>query len=250
MYPELDLGPITLQTFGICFALAFAAAGAVIAVRLRELGKPPDWAYEITIAGLIGGLVGSRIDYVIQNYGKVSDDLLRNLFSGSGLVWFGGAVGGAAGILLWARHRGWLTARIADVTAVPLALGYAIGRVGCQLSGDGDYGKASNLPCAMAYPDGTVPTRQEVQPTPVYETLAMGLVALLLWNLRDRFRPGALFALYLVLAGLERFLVEFVRRNDELVAGLTLPQVIGLVMIAGGGAWLLSRRRELRPAAV
>jgi phosphatidylglycerol---prolipoprotein diacylglyceryl transferase len=248
MYPELDLGPITLQTFGICFALGFIAAGAVIGVRLRELGKPADWAYEITFAGLIGGLVGSRVDYLIQNYDKVSDDLFGSFFSGSGLVWFGGAVGGAAGILLWARHRRWLTARMVDVTAVPLALGYAIGRVGCQVSGDGDYGKASNLPWAMAYPDGTAPTRQEVQPTPVYETLSMGLVALLLWNLRDRFRPGALFALYLVLAGLERFLVEFVRRNDELVAGLTLPQVISLAMIAGGGAWLLSRRRELRPA--
>ena len=88
--------------------------------------------------------------------------------------------------------------RLLDLAAAPLALGYAIGRIGCQLSGDGDYGRASDVPWAMSYPDGTVPTTEEVHPTPVYETLAMGLVAWLLWRWRDRFRPGVLFALYLV----------------------------------------------------
>jgi len=249
MYPELHLGPLTLQTFGICFAFGFIAAGAVIAVRLRELGKPSDWAYEMVFAALLGGLMGSRLDYVLQNYDKVKDDFFGSLFSGSGLIWFGGALGGAIGIILWARWRHWLTARMLDTAAIPLALGYAIGRVGCQVSGDGDYGTASNLPWAMAYPDGTVPTHEEVHPTPVYETLSMGLVALLLWNLRDRFRPGVLFAIYLVLAGLERLLVELVRRNEEVVAGLTLPQVISVGMIVAGSAWLVARRHELRPVA-
>ena len=77
----------------------------------------------------------------------------------------------------------------------------------------------------MAYPDGTVPTTEEVHPTPVYETLVMGLVAWFLWRKRDRMRPGGLFALYLVLAGAERFLVEFLRRNDPVALGLTLPQL-------------------------
>ena len=102
--------------------------------------------------------------------------------------------------------------------AVPLALGYAIGRIGCQLSGDGDYGKAWDGPWAMAYPHGTVPTHQTVHPTPIYETLAMGLVAYLLWRLRDRYRPGILFAIYLVCAGVERLLVEFIRRNADVGA--------------------------------
>jgi phosphatidylglycerol:prolipoprotein diacylglycerol transferase len=129
---------------------------------------------------------------------------------------------------------------------VPLALGYAIGRCGCQLSGDGDYGKASDLPWAMAYPKGTVPTTTEVHPTPVYETLAMGTVALVLWNLRDRFRPGLLFALYLVLAGVERILVEFIRRNDELALGLTLPQWLSVVMVVAGGVWLARERGQVQ----
>jgi phosphatidylglycerol---prolipoprotein diacylglyceryl transferase len=248
--PELDLGPVTLQTFGLCFAAGFLAAGALLAQRLRELGKPADWAYEIIFAGLIGGLTGSRIDYVAQNWDKASDDLLGSFFSGSGLVWFGGLLGGAIGVLVWARWRGWLSLELLDTTGLGLALGYAIGRVGCQLSGDGDYGTASDLPWAMAYPDGTVPTTEEVHPTPIYETLAMGLGTLLLWRLRDRFRPGVLFALYLVLAGTERLLVEFVRRNDEVVLGLTLPQLVSVALITAGCALLLRWRDRLAPSAV
>src|ERR671914_1011059 len=201
MQPEIDLGPIELQTFGICFALGFLASGALIVRRLRELGRPPDWAYEIVFAALIGGLVGSRLDFLIQNWDEVSGDLLGNIFSGSGLVWFGGLVGGALGVVLWARWRGWLGLQLLDTCSVPLAIGYAIGRVGCQVSGDGDYGTRSDLPWAMAYPEGTVATTEEVHPTPVYETLASGAIALVLWRLRDRFRPGVLFAFYLVLAG-------------------------------------------------
>ena len=251
MLPELNLGPLTLQTFGICFAAGFLVAGAVIGRRLRELGKPPDWSYEIAFSALIGGLVGSRLDYVIQNWDEVSDDLVGNIVSGTGLVWFGGLVGGAAGVLLWAWLRGFLERRLLDLCAPSLAVGYAIGRIGCQLSGDGDYGTKTDLPWAMAYPDGTIRTLDEVHPTPVYETVSMGLVALLLWNLRDRLPPGGLFALYLVLAGAERFLVEIVRRNDEVVAGLTQPQLLSIAMVVAGAAWLMrlgGGSAEPRPA--
>jgi phosphatidylglycerol:prolipoprotein diacylglycerol transferase len=253
MQPELDLGPITLQTFGIMFALGFLAAGAVLWKRLGELGKPPDWAYEIIFSGLVGGLVGSRIDFIIQN----DADLLDSIFSGSGLVWYGGVIGGAVGVLAWGWYRGMLGPALLDLAAVPLTLGYAIGRIGCQLSGDGDYGKDWDGPWAMGYPDGTVPTAPgvEVHPTPVYETLAMGAVAYLLWRMRDRYRPGILFALYLVLAGTERLLVEFVRRNEDVALGLTQPQLISVAMILAGTVWLLlvSRRsglrRDAQPAA-
>ncbi|MGI8944954.1 MAG: prolipoprotein diacylglyceryl transferase [Thermoleophilaceae bacterium] len=238
MFPELDLGPLTLQTFGISFALGFLASGALIARRLKEISKPPDWAYEIAFAALVGGLVGARLNYIVGNYDS-ADGLFGNLFSGSGLVWYGGLLGGAIGVLLWAHRRGFLERRLLDLCAPSLALGNAIGRVGCQLSGDGDYGRASDLPWAMAYPEGTVSTLEQVHPTPVYETVALGLSALLLWSLRDRVRPGALFALYLVLSGTERLLVEFVRRNEDVLVGLTQAQLISAVMIAGGLAWLM-----------
>jgi phosphatidylglycerol:prolipoprotein diacylglycerol transferase len=247
LLPEIDIGPLELQTFGICFALGFLAAGAVVTRRLRELRKPPDWGYEMIFASLVGGLVGSRLDYVVQNWDQVADDLLGNLFSGSGLIWFGGAVGGCIGVVLWARWRGWLTWQMFDTSCVPLALGYAIGRIGCQLSGDGDYGIASDLPWAMAYPDGTVPTTEEVHPTPVYETLAIGIGTLVLWRLRDRFAPGVLFGLYLILAGGERLLIEIIRRNDSVVAGLTLPQLVSLAFLAIGATIVYARRDALRP---
>jgi phosphatidylglycerol---prolipoprotein diacylglyceryl transferase len=245
--PELHIGPLTLQTFGICFGLAFLLCGLVLARRFKEIGKPRDWAYEMIFAGLVGGLVGARVDYLAQNWDKVSHDLLGNLFSGSGLVWLGGLAGGAVGVVIWAWRKDFLGLALLDVAAVPLALGYAIGRIGCQLSGDGDYGTKSDLPWAMAYPKGTVPTTQHVHPTPVYETVAMGTVALVLWNLRDRFRPGVLFALYLVLAGTERLLVEFIRRNDVAALGLTLPQLLSVVMMVAGALWLM-RVRGRAPA--
>jgi phosphatidylglycerol:prolipoprotein diacylglycerol transferase len=113
------------------------------------------------------------------------------------------------------------------------------------VAGDGDYGQRWDGPWAMPYPDGTVPTDAPVHPTPIYETLAMGLGAWVLWRMRHAVRPGVLWGAYLLLAGGERFLVEFVRRNEAVLAGLTVPQLQSLGLILGGVAWLwiLSRRR-------
>ena len=159
----------------------------------------------------------------------------------------------ALAVLLWAWYRDFLGLALFDLAAPALALGYAIGRCGCQLSGDGDYGKAWDGPWAMAYPDGTVPTDQEVHPTPIYEALAMGIGAWVLWRLRDRFRSGILFALYLVYAGAERFLVEFLRRNDDVALGLTTAQLESLTMVFAGLVWMavIWRRHGTlaRPAA-
>jgi phosphatidylglycerol:prolipoprotein diacylglycerol transferase len=252
--PTIHLGPVTVQTFGICFALAFVAAGLVFGRRLKEIGKPVDWAYEAVIYALVGGLIGSRLYYVVENYDQVKNDFFGHLFSGSGLVWYGGAIGGAIGVIIWAYRRGMLNLVLLDISSVPLAVGYAVGRIGCQVSGDGDYGRSWDGPWAMAYPHGTVPTHHAVQPTPIYETLAMGLVAYALWRLRDRFRPGILFALYLILSGVERLLVEFLRRNTADVLGLTQPQVESIIAIIVGVAWiaLASQRGPLlrtpRPA--
>jgi phosphatidylglycerol:prolipoprotein diacylglycerol transferase len=255
MKPEIDVLGISVKTFGVTFALGFAACGLLVARRLRELGKPVDWAYEIVFAALVGGVVGARAYYVVQHYDQAKHDLVGSVFSGSGLVWYGGAIGGAIGVVAWMRWRGALELTMFDMCATALALGYAIGRIGCQVSGDGDYGIRSSLPWAMGYPHGTVPTPPgvRVQPTPIYETVTMCLIAYLLWWLRDRVRPGVVFALYLVLSGLERFLVEFVRRNNEVLAGLTAPQLESLVLCAIGSVWLAMMTRgggvaALRPS--
>jgi phosphatidylglycerol---prolipoprotein diacylglyceryl transferase len=255
MKPEIEIIGISIKTFGVMFALGFLACGAVIARRLRELGKPVDWSYEIVFAALVGGIVGARGYYVIQNYDQVEHNLLGSVFSGSGLVWYGGAIGGAIGVLAWMRWRGVLELRMLDMCATALALGYGIGRIGCQVSGDGDYGIRSSLPWAMGYPHGTLPTPPgvRVQPTPIYETVAMCVLAYLLWQLRDRVRPGVVLALYCIGSGLERFLVEFVRRNNEVLVGLTAPQLESVVVCVIGLVWLgiMIRRggtAALRPA--
>ena len=240
MQPEIDLFGIPIKTFGMMFALGFLASGAVIHRRMKEQGKPVDWAYEMIFAALVGGLVGARLIWMLENLDQVKGDVFGSIFSGSGLVWYGGVIGGAAVVCLWARRKGWLGLQTLDMAAVPLAVGNAIGRIGCQLSGDGDYGKAWDGPWAMGYPHGTVPTApgETVHPTPIYETLAMGLIAWLLWTLRDVFRPGVLFALWLLLAGTERLLVEFLRRNDQVLLGLTVPQLQSVAMMIAGTIWL------------
>jgi phosphatidylglycerol---prolipoprotein diacylglyceryl transferase len=250
--PEIDILGVSIKTFGVMFALGFLACGAVVARRLRELGRPVDWAYEIVFAALIGGVVGARLYFLIQNYNQVNGHLAASIFSGSGLVWYGGAIGGAIGVTLWMRWRGALELQMFDMCATALALGYAIGRIGCQVSGDGDYGIRSSLPWAMGYPHGTVPTPPgvRVQPTPIYETVAMCLLAYVLWHLRDRVRPGVIFALYLLLSGLERFLVEFIRRNKEVLVGLTAPQIESAALIVIGSVWLFEIVRRGGTAAL
>ena len=114
MQPELSLGPITLQTFGICFALAFICGGVLIWRRFDELGWPVDWVYEIGFVAVAGGFIGARLDYILENYSDVSDDLLGNVFSGSGLIWYGGAIGGTIGLVIWAWYRGCLGTEILD----------------------------------------------------------------------------------------------------------------------------------------
>jgi phosphatidylglycerol:prolipoprotein diacylglycerol transferase len=246
--PSIDILGLSVKTFGLCFGASFLLCGLVLARRLRELERPVDWAYEIIFAGLVGGLVGARLWYVADHTDDLSDDVLGTLFGGSGLVWYGGALGGALAVVLWARRRSFAGLTLLDLCAPALALGYAGGRVGCQISGDGDYGEPWDGPWAMAYPDGAVPTDVKVHPTPIYESLAMGIAALVLWRLRDRLAPGRLFALYLVFAGVERFLVEFIRRNQDVALGLTLAQLFSLAMLAVGAAWL-ARASRGTPAA-
>ena len=241
MLDAIDIFGLELKTFGLFFALNFVAWGAMAARRFQELGSPADYAYELVFAALGGGVVGAKVYWAIDNGELTASGLL----SGSGLTWYGGLIGGAIVVIAWAKWRGVFNRGLLDLAGIGLPLGYAVGRIGCQISGDGDYGGPSDLPWAMGYENGVVPTDPgvEVHPTPLYEAISMGLLAWVLWRLRDAVRPGAIFALYLTFGGLERFLVEFVRRNEEAALGLTSAQFLSLAMMAGGIAWLASLQR-------
>lgn len=238
VYPEIDLGPLTLQTFGLMFALAFVVAGWLVAKRLKELGSPADWAYELILAAAIGGVVGAKLWFSLEQ----GDWSLDQLFSGGGLVWYGGALGGAAAVALYAKWRDFFNLTLLDICAPALAAGYAVGRLGCHLSGDGDYGKVTDAWWGVSYADGTVPTPPgvEVHPTPILEAVTMGILALVLWRLRNRWAPGVLFGVYLVVSSIERFLIEFLRRNEIVALGMTLAQLFSIGLVAIGVAMIFS----------
>ncbi len=212
-------------------ALAAVMAGVFLAIDLRQRGFDPSHALEIVLAAAVGAYLGARVYYVVEHWGEPG----QNLFLGSGIVWYGGVVGGIIAVIPVAIWKRIPVGIMANAVAAPLALAYAIGRIGCQLSGDGDYGPPTDLPWGMSFPDGTVPTNIAMHPTPIYESAAMLLVFWILWRWRGRLTaPWSLAGLYLVLSGIERFLSEFVRLTPVEFAGLTAAQIISLIFILIG----------------
>jgi len=246
MYPELvDIGPVTIHSFGLMMALAFVTAGVVTGWQLGRRGVDPDITYSLLIAAIIGGVVGAKLHYLAIH----PDQFDTEAFSGTGLVWYGGLFGGALAVSVVAYLSKPPIALIADAIAPALAAAYAVGRIGCFLNGD-DYGVPTSLPWGMSFPEGSPPTTQVVHPTQLYETFgSLVILALILWVLAPRLhRLGSLFWSYVFLAGVERFLVEFVRTNDPVLAGLTQQQWISVALIVIGGVavwWNESRDAEL-----
>jgi phosphatidylglycerol:prolipoprotein diacylglycerol transferase len=241
MRPVLfELGPIEVKSYGVFVALAFVGAWLVLRHELGRRTDRPDAASSLILGAALGGLLGARLYWYVEHSGSAHPG---DLLSAAGFTWYGGVVGGAAAVLVTARWQRLALADVLGAAAPALALGYALGRIACQFAGDGTYGATSDLPWAMAYPHGEVPTTERVHPTPVYETLAGLFIFWALWRLRHRLSGPRLFGVYLVLAGVERFLVEFIRRNDEVMAGLTQPQLWAAAMALGGIALLVGDRR-------
>ncbi len=249
MIPVLfDFGFFKIYSFGLMVAIAFLSASWMVSRELERRNLHPSHAEGFPLAAMIGGVVGARLYYLAEHTEKLFRNPLGALFGGSGLTWYGGVLGGAVAVIFLAHRHKQSIWDVCDAFAPGLAAAYAIGRIGCQLAGDGDYGIPSDLPWAMAYPHAIVPTDIPVHPTPVYETLAMGLAAWVLWRLRTRpwANNGGLLALYLVLTGIERFLVEFVRTNARSVFGLTVAQVTSIAAVALG-LWIFTTLRNTPP---
>ena len=248
MYPHLlEIGPLTIHSYGAMVALGFLVALRLLNLELQRQGINSDLGSALITAGMVGGLVGAKLYFVFFETppSPTWGETLGSVFSGSGLTWHGGFIVAAAAAVWVIRRRRAPLLPVADALGIALALGYAIGRIGCQLAGDGDYGVPTDLPWGMAYPDGVVPTLDRVHPTPVYETLVGLAIFALLWSVRQRLQvPGLTFCLYLILAGLARFAVEFIRLNPRVLWGLSDAQLVSLVMVVGGGVGvaLLLRR--------
>ena len=232
MYPELfRIGRFTMNSFGLMMALAFISAGFIAHWQFKKRGVRPDFVYGLLIAAVIGGLLGAKIHYLILH----PSEWPGNLISGSGLVWFGGLFGAIIGVVIVTLLSKQNLARIMDAGAIAVSVGYAVGRMGCFLNGD-DYGVPTNLPWGLAFPKGSPPTTVRVHPTQLYEVAAsLVIFALLVWVISPRFkREGPLIFVYAILAGIERFLVEFVRTNKPVLLGLTQQQWIAIGMIVVG----------------
>lgn len=244
MYPVLfTVGGLTINAYGVMAVLAMVAAGLVVRRLSLRLGMDPAAAPEVTVAAIVGGLAGARLYWIAEHWQEVRGDLLHAVPGGAGFTWYGGLLGGVAAVLVIARLRRLPTGTVANVMAPAVALGYAVARIGCFLAGDGTYGRPSDLPWAMAFPRGTVPTTIPVQPTTLYETLAMLLVSVVLYRLAKRAQPGwYVFGWFLILSGAERFLVEFLRINQRWVLGLTPAQWFALAGILVGSTIVVRLR--------
>ena len=252
---NFNIGPIPLTGFGIAMLLAFVIAQIVSERELARRGHDTDAAAvgDVLIAALVGTLIGAKLYYVAI----VTHDF-RDVFSRGGFVFWGGFMGAVALCALTIRYKRLSFLRFADVAGIAIAAGYAVGRTGCWAVGD-DYGKPWNGPLAVAFPDGAPPSTVAnlsrdfyvqfppgtdpsqvvgVYPTQILETI-LGLAMFgILWRLRDhKHAEGWLFGVWCILAGIERFVVEFFRAKDDrlhLLVGLSVAQVIGLGVILTG----------------
>ena len=211
---------------------------------LKGNGKPghhDEGFFIIGIAG-IAGLVGARLYHVLES----PRELLANaslLISRFGFAWFGGFLGGFVALLFLARRFGIPTLEFMDLCSPAAAVGYAIGRIGCLLSGDGDYGVPTALPWGMSFPNGVVPTTERVHPTPLYEFFIWLVIAAILWQMGKKATIGArpngeIFCAYLILTGVARFLIEFIRINPRSFFGMSNAQTASLVSMVVGSILL------------
>lgn len=250
MYPVLfQFGPITIYSYGVMMALGFLSAGWVLGKELQRCGKDPNLASTFVLWAAVGGLLGARILFLVEEWRAFLNDPWPLLFTGSGFVWYGGLIGGVLGVTLCIHRYGLFWSEMMDAVAPAISLGHGIGRIGCHLAGDGDWGPPTTLPWGVAYPNAIVgwdfPPGVRVHPTPLYETTAYLLVFAFLWIRRTKSpESGTQFGWYLVLASAARFFLEFVRVNPPWLLGLSQAQLISIFLVIAGAFLLVRKENE------
>jgi phosphatidylglycerol---prolipoprotein diacylglyceryl transferase len=259
VYPlSYDVGPLQLTGFGFAVLMAFVVAQIISQRELARRGHDPEPIGDLIFAAVIGGLLGGKFYYAIL----MKD--MSAILSRAGFVFWGGLIGGILVTYLVIRYKKLSFTRISDVGGIAIAAAYSVGRTGCWAVGD-DYGRPYSGPLAVSFPEGAPPSTVSnmtelfntpvppganpndvisVHPTQLYETALGFVMFLILWRYRNhKHAEGWLFGFYCVLAGIERFVIEFVRaKDDRFIAGLTVAQVIALLFAVGGGLWMYYRR--------
>ena len=259
MIPFLHVGPLAVPTFGLMVALALLVSSYVLQAdfnrRRPQLERLPGFQSQrdegfliIGVAG-IAGLIGARVYHVLESPAEFFADPWHLLLSRFGFAWFGGFLGGFIALVILARRLKVPLLFFLDICSPAACVGYAIGRIGCLLSGDGDYGTPTSLPWCMSFPNGVVPTIQCVHPTPIYEFFVWIGIAVFLWQMGTKSlqgsRPhGKIFSTYLILTGFARFLIEFIRINPRSFFGLSNAQTASLASIVAGSLLLWRIRAQ------
>jgi len=254
MLPYLHLGWFSLPTFGLMLWCAAVAGALVVDRAFKREGIAADAVGMVAIA-LVAGIVGAKLWHVLDSPNEFRAEGWRVLWDTAGFAWYGGMTFGILALVLQGLRAKIGAIRTLDLCAPAAAIGYGIGRIGCFLSGDGCYGieiKPLHLfgftfhPWGMAFPPPAIePVFVPVYPTPLYE-LAMGLLIgwFLWWRLGKPHAVGAILGQYLMLSGIARFLVEFIRRNPPVLWGLSNAQLAsaGAVLVGIGlTAWAATR---------
>ncbi len=266
MIPKLfQLGPVPVYSYGLMLGICFIVASWLMQKEFKRRKLEEGAAINITFIALVGGVIGSKLLYVIEEWSSImamptsrifSTD---GLFSPAGLTFYGGLILATVLIFIYARVKKISFLRIADAAAPSLAIGYGIARVGCHLSGDGDYGlpvsefmswvpwgtdySKGTLPPSIAFKGselaqkfgGVVPDTTLCHPTPIYELVFAVIIFSILWSKRKVFKAdGKLFGLYLILTGVFRLLVEFIRLNPRIAFGLSEAQLFSVLFVIIG----------------
>jgi phosphatidylglycerol:prolipoprotein diacylglycerol transferase len=244
MYPEIFTVPGTsfaISSFGVMLALAFLTGAWLAGRQMGEKGLDPELAWTLLLYVMIGGVGGSKLYFAVDMWLRTGGPFTGFLFSRGGITFYGGLIG-AILVGAWGCRRHGVPVKIfMDCCAVSTAVGQAMGRVGCFLVGD-DYGKVTDVPWGVAFPQGMPPTNDLVHPTQLYEMAWLLPVAGLLWS--RRWRSPFLFGEYAALNGLGRLVIENWRVNPKLALGMTEPQWIGIGLIVFGvGGWFYYRRQ-------
>lgn len=246
MYPVLwEPFGFAISSFGVMMAIGFLVSAWVVSKRLAEHGLDPELSSTILVYAVIGGVLGAKLYFVIDTMlREQGHSFFALLTDRAGLTWFGGLMGGVLAVILGNRIHGVSSGVVASCVANAAPFGQALGRVGCFLVGD-DYGRQTDLPFGVAFPKGAPPTLAPVHPTQLYEVAWLVIAGSLLWRRRSISR--FLFGEYMILAGVGRFAIEFLRVNERGALGLSEAQWISIALVvAGGVAWLRSTRS--RPA--
>src|SRR6266487_5756710 len=265
MIPFLHLGPLAIPTFGLMVATGLLAASYVLQADfnrrraqfqkggyLKADGEQSHHDEGFLIIGIAGfaGLIGARLYHVLESPRElIADPSL--LISRFGFAWFGGFLGGFVALVILARRLKIPLLEFLDTCSPAATVGYAIGRIGCLLSGDGDYGVPTTLPWGLSFPNGVVPTMERVHPTPLYEFIIWLLIAAILWQAGKKAvsgigTRGEIFCGYLILTGVARFLIEFIRINPRSFLGMSNAQTASLLSFAIGVVLLLRIRGQFQ----